>query len=235
MTSVLVQHGRSFIAGSSGYPQRTQHEVGHGYSRKGHSKSTTFTSAPSMIETFEPNQGSNVHLTIFYSLITMEAAIDNSVTPSRIENMKLSTLSMTSPTVIKLPSAPKVASSLSCEDSHGQQYSISWFPFIFRAIYQDHLSQSNWSHRNGSLWRPCPARSWLTLNSSRTLGLVPIEVFSHVKGEGNISQYLQREPRQNQLNSRWQPIGWLVLNEEEEILIILIPSRLLNHSCLSNG
>ena len=104
---------------------------------------------------------------------------------------------------------------------------ISWFPFIFRAIHQDFIFPNQIDHIETEAFDALVPPEVDHLEQLLTnIGIAPIEVrLCHVKEVKVIFPRISKRSPGRTTKFR-QPIGWLVLNEEE-ILIILIPSQCL--------
>ena len=104
---------------------------------------------------------------------------------------------------------------------------ISWFPFIFRSIYQDLIFPNQIDHIETESFDALVTPEVDHLKHLLTnIGIGPIEVcLCHVKEVKVVFPCISKSSPGRTTKFR-QPIGWLVLNEEE-ILVILIPSQCL--------
>ena len=102
---------------------------------------------------------------------------------------------------------------------------ISWFPFIFRAIHQDLIfpNQIDYIETESFDALVTPEVDHLE-QLLADIGISPIEVcLCFIKEVKIVFPCISKRSPGRTTEFR-QPIGWLVLNEEE-ILVILIPSQ----------
>ena len=101
---------------------------------------------------------------------------------------------------------------------------ISWFPFIFRAIYQDLIFPNQIDYIETETFDSLVTPEVDHLEQLlANIWIAPIEVsLGHIKEVKIIFPCISKRSPGRTTKFR-QPIGWLVL-DEEEILVILIPS-----------